>query len=473
MGYAERLAVIDEIRVAPEASGNGRIRSTVTVRTGDIEKSFSLIYSYSEPVTVNENIAGLMSALPVINFTLFAKKLVLDFPVSDQDMEYLRELVRINNTEVFVNKLLRRRYEFFRKEYLPKEEDISPQNARGVTEIVRSRTFMEPGKVSREGSDEVAVLSSGGKESLLTYGMLRETGARTHAFYFNESGSHWFTASTAYAYYKSCYRDVHKVWSNVDRLYRFFLRNLPQIDQAAIRRKTDTYPVQLFIFPVYVMAFVPLARKLGIGSMVLGDEFDDPREMSDYRGIHHYYGVFDQTHDFNRLMSAYLSSKGMDFEVWSAVYAISGSVVEKILINRYPELFRLQRSCHSCRSREGGMVPCGKCSKCLGIMMFTLAAGGNPKTILYGDESLEKLEQMVSSERMRLDSDELNLMKEKLGFTSTSVEDLQHVDGIHLLPGEETPFEKIPEAFREKLSSMMSSYASGTYELIGSQWIKV
>lgn len=470
MTYAEKLAIFDEIRVKPTSFNGKSVRGIISIRHGTSTGSFELIYSYAEKVDVDRNMAGLLMAMPAINFTLFSKKLVLDFPVSDTDMEYLGRFVAINNKEVFVNKIARRRYEFFRKEFLPDESDITEENSLGITEMERTSEFHEREGMVSTDNGRVSVLSSGGKESLLSYGILKEAGAETHAFYFNESGSHWFTASTAYKYFSTNFRNVHKVWSNVDRLYRFFLRNLPVLDQDAIKRKADTYPVQLFIFPVYITALLPLAMERGITSVVLGDEFDDPREVTDYKGIRHYYGVFDQTHDFNSMMSDYLSAKTGYFRVWSAVYPVSGSVVEKMLISRYGELFSLQRSCHSCRSREGEMVPCGRCSKCLGIEMFTLAAGGDPGAINYSRESVENLEAMVASERMRLDSDELNLMKIKLGFSMADASLLKHVEGVHVLPDEDMPFEKVPVEFRDRISDLISVYAKGIYRLVDNQW---
>ncbi len=470
--YADKIAVFDEIRVKPGSISGTGARGTVSIIQGNSRKDFEVIYRYSEQVELNQNLAGLLMAIPAINFSLFAKKFVLDFPVSQNDLQHLKKFITINNTEVFVNKIARRRYEFFRKDFLPSNDDITADNAVGITEVIGTDVFQEVPAGPSKDNRSVAVLSSGGKESLLSYGLLRESSATTHAFYFNESGSHWFTASTAYRYYEDNFTNVHKVWSNVDRLYRFFLRNLELIDQDAIKRKTDTYPVQLFIFPVYIMALVPLARKVGITSVVLGDEFDDPREMTDFMGIRHYYGVYDQTHDFNELMSIYLSTKLGYFMVWSAVYPVSGSVVEKILVSRYPELYRLQRSCHSCRSVGGEMVPCGRCSKCLGIMMFTLAAGGDPRLINYREDSIKNLAEMVEKERMRLDSDELNLMKRRLGFVNGSEEPLLHVDGIHLLPGENTPFEKVPETFRTEIANLVSPYSNGIFRLEGNLWEK-
>lgn len=470
MTYPEKLAVYDEISVRPTSIDRRRIKGVITLKKGPEEKAFNLIFSYSSDIDADRNMAGLILTMPAINFTLFSRKLVLDFPVSDSDLQYLGELVRTNNTEVFINKLVRRRYEFFRKEYLPGEGDITRESSVGVTVIERTEKHTEESLADSEPGNPVAVLSSGGKESLLSYGLLNETGAETHAFYFNESGGHWLTASTAYRHYTSNFPDVHKVWSNVDRFYRFFIRNLELLDQAAVRRRADTYPIQLFIFPVYVMSFIPIALKHGIRSIVLGDEFDDPREMSDYRGIKHYYGIFDQTHDFNLLMTRYYRAKGINMTVWSAVYPIAGSVVEKILINRYPELFRLQRSCHSCRSVSGNVTPCGKCSKCLGILMFTLTAGGNPQDIMYSSEAVSALRENVSNERMRLDSDELELMKLKLGFSSGGTSQFGHVEGVHILPDESDSFEKVPEWFREPLKKIISEYTNGEFRLMDTRW---
>lgn len=468
--YAERLAVLDEIRASVKSFDSRSVRGTVSIRQGETTKTFELIYSYGEDVAIDENQAGLMVAFPAINFTLFSRKFVLDFPASGTDLQFIRKLVETNNREVFINKIARRRYPFFREEYLPTDADITPDNSRGITEV--SRTSIHESRDCRiEGDEgEVAVLSSGGKESLLTYGMLSELGSSPHSFFFNESGSHWFTAATSYRDFSSRHGNVHKVWSNVDRLYRFFLRNLEAIDQKVMRSKTDTYPVQLFIFPVYIMSLIPLAKARGITSVVLGDEFDDPREMVEYMGIRHYYGIYDQTHDFNDAMGQYLTSKMGNFRIWSAVYPVSGSVVEKALVSRYGGLFRLQRSCHSCRSIQGEMVPCGKCSKCLGIMMFVLAAGGNPADIKYSRDSIDNLAPMVAGERMRLDGDELKLMKQRLGFEKIDGSALNHVDGIHVLPDEEEAFQKVPETFRDGIRRILAQYAGGVYRLENGQW---
>ncbi|MEM0156873.1 MAG: metal-binding protein [Thermoplasmataceae archaeon] len=432
---------------------------------------FHMIFSYSDSIDADRNLAGLVLAMPAINFCLFSRKLTLNFPASKSDVAAIQEFVRINNREVFINKLARRRYEFFKQEYVPGDEDITEENSNGNTLVLATSEFEDiPRKIPGKSN---AVLSSGGKESLLSYGMLKDIDPDTHAFYFNESGGHWLTAKTAYDYYSAEFSNVHKVWSNVDRFYRYVLRNMTILDQRIINTKTDTYPVQLFIFPVYVMSMIPVAIKHGINGAVLGDEFDDPSDMQPFHGIRHYYGIYDQTLDFNRFMTGYLHSKGIDFTVWSAVYPVTGGVVENILIKRYPDLFRLQRSCHSCRSIKGKIIPCGKCSKCLGILMFILSAGGDPHDILYSTESIENLKDNVSREKMRLDTDELNYMKARLGFIETSeMERLQHVSGMHLLPGEEQLFQHVPDRYREGIMKIISQYAPVSYTYTGGSWEK-
>ncbi|MDA8143640.1 MAG: metal-binding protein, partial [Thermoplasmatales archaeon] len=181
MSYAQKISVFDEIRIKPLQIGKRLISGTVSIKSGDLLKEYRIIFSYSDEINVSENLAGLILTMPVINFTLFTKRLILDFPVSDLDLRNVRELVRINNREVFINKLLRRRYEFFKKEYLPEESDITAENIDGITEVASSGTYTDEAHTGT-GNNSVAVLSSGGKESLLSYGILRETGAETHAF---------------------------------------------------------------------------------------------------------------------------------------------------------------------------------------------------------------------------------------------------------------------------------------------------
>ena len=107
--------------------------------------------------------------------------------------------------------------------------------------------------------DRYGVLSSGGKDSLLSFGLLREAidGAKgltpaearapgdVHPIFVNESGRHWFTAVNAYRAFKSSFPNTARVWVNSDRLFNWMLRQMPFIRKDFQSLRADSYPVRL------------------------------------------------------------------------------------------------------------------------------------------------------------------------------------------------------------------------------------
>ena len=460
--YLDRIAVFDSITVSRPVVAPRRISGNITLDRNGRRQTFELIFSYREDVIVDENMAGLILTMPAINFTLFARELVLEFPVSRQDVAELRRFIDINNTEVFVNKLCRRRYEFYLSDFLPGDEDITAGNARGLTKI-RADLCSDDMIASRTSSHgrNIAVLSSGGKESLLTYGLLQKIGMNTFPIFFNESGAHWRAAKTSFEHLSRQNSNTTKVWSNVDRFYRFCLRNLPILDPVMLSAKADVYPVQLFIFPVYIFSILPLAIKHGISMLVMGNEFDDPRDMPLYRGISHYYEIYDQTWDFAREVSRYLEEKGINTSVSSILYPVTPTIVERMLVRDFPDLFRLQRSCHSCSVVSGKVVPCGKCSKCKGVIMLILAAGADPRVVGYAQE--DKDEARKSRAGLRLDSSELDYL---YGGCPSGT----HITGLHQFPDESESLSRLPEELRGRVRHLFEASTDGRYTLSADSW---
>ena len=64
-----------------------------------------MIFTYAEDIDVDRNIAGLILTMPAINFTYLARKITLNFPVSDKDVELIKNFMKINAHEVFINLL--------------------------------------------------------------------------------------------------------------------------------------------------------------------------------------------------------------------------------------------------------------------------------------------------------------------------------------------------------------------------------
>ncbi|MCL5442020.1 MAG: metal-binding protein, partial [Candidatus Thermoplasmatota archaeon] len=63
--YLERVISFDSIRISKPTILENGIRGDITITSGGSAKTFRLIYTYSEPVAVDERIAGLILTMPV------------------------------------------------------------------------------------------------------------------------------------------------------------------------------------------------------------------------------------------------------------------------------------------------------------------------------------------------------------------------------------------------------------------------
>jgi len=249
------------------------------------------------------------------------------------------------------------------------------------------------------------------------------------------------------------------------------LDNLQFIRADHRKIRADTYPIRLCIFPFYVFSFLPIFSEKKIGNLLIGSEFDDPKIKPVYKEIPHYFGVYDQHQDYDLLMNEWYHKRLQGLYQWSALRNISGLIVERILTKRYPELASLQRSCHSCHSYNGEIIPCGTCSKCMGVLLFLLANHDNPKIMNFKDEDVISFPNRVSSFNLRLDQDEKNHSFYLIGKKGNipEVKPIEHVEKIHLNNAVCDPY-LIPEHFREKLFKIFSNYSTGYCILKDDKW---
>ncbi len=411
--------------------------------------------------------------MPLLNYGLFTENLLLKFPLAEPDLRLLDDLLLVFSRDIYVNKILRRRADYILPEYLPREDRIQPEDARPRAKI-EPRDVGGRGQTLGRGADKArcGVLSSGGKESLLTYALLKEAGADVHPFYINESGGHWRTALPAYRYHKAVDANTRRVWTNVDRFYNFMLDHLHFIRPDHRKVRADTYPIRLCIFPFYVFALLPLFMREKIGNILLGSEFDDLRSPPVHHGIPHYFGIYDQHQDYDIRMNQWYARRMQGLVQWSAVRNISGFIVERILVSRYPALAQYQRSCHSCHFRGGAIIPCGECSKCWGVLLFLLANRADPGMMSYSKEDVCSILGEDDFSSLRLDPDEKDhaffLLRGKGAFPEGKAVD--HVEKIHF-QGLTVDPSSIPEQFRAKLLSLFESYTSGYCRLEKGDWI--
>ena len=437
------------------------------------QHSFILRFKYEEALSQKQiTLLRLASAMPLLNYGLFTKTIILEWLVSDADFSLLNDFLDVFSKDIFINKLVRRKNPYVLPEYIPSAKEVSEANARPMAKFVTNGIVGDEPIYSEFEENSCGVLSSGGKESILTYAMLKEIGAEVHPLYVNESGGHWRTAIPAYRQFRNSDSNTARVWTNVDRFYTFMLDKMRIIRKDHRKIWADTYPIRLCIFPFYVFLLLPIFAKRRIGNLLIGSEFDDPRISSYFEGVRHFFGVYDQTQDFDVRMEQWFSKRMSGMRQWSAVRSISGLIVERILTHRYPDLARFQRSCHSCRFDEGSYLPCGKCSKCQGILLFLLANNVAPSIMGYQDEDVAALPARIAEGNLRLDEDEKNhaLFLAKLLHNLRS--ETQHVETIHINKLT-SDLQLLPAHFRSPLLKILQEYTKGFSKLKGESWIPV
>ena len=94
----------------------------------------------------------------------------------------------------------------------------------------------------------------------------------------------------------------------------------------------------------------------------------------------------------------------------SLLRSLSSLAIEDLLASRYPDLLRTQTSCHATHTEEvdGEKVPapCGRCSKCLGVLLFLLAGGHDPTVMRYAKEDVDRLGERVAKTWLKVDEHE-------------------------------------------------------------------
>jgi hypothetical protein len=414
----------------------------------------------------------LASVMPVLNYGLFTKEIKLMFPVSTSDVSLLNDLLEVFSRDIFINKLVRRKNPYVLPQFLPLESEVTLENARPLAKIT-SLALLGDVPISQGFSENsCGVLSSGGKESLLTYAMLKEIGAEAHPLYVNESGGHWRTALTAYRQFLKIEPNTRRVWTNVDRFYTFMLDHLRIIRPDHRKVWSDTYPIRLCIFPVYVFLLLPVFARRKIGNLLIGSELDDPRTSPLFKGIKHYFGVYDQTQDFDLRMEQWYQKRLPGMRQWSAVRPVSGMIVERVLTKRYPELAGLQRSCHSCRLENGKIVPCGSCSKCQGVLLFLLANHVDPSIMAYRKEDVIALPERAAKGALRLDEDEREHSMFLSKLPGLVGKEHSHIETMHLYKPT-SDIELVPARFRAALLKILLEYTTGFTKLEGNSWVPV
>lgn len=476
-GPLRDLLVIDRLEVEAPRLEADRVIATYRVTAGGETHSTEYEYHYNEAVfdpadPADRNLAAMMMAQPALNYGLFCREIVLHGVLDRHDRRFLTNYAAHTAREIYVDKFLAA------NPFLTGPAASLP--------AVRLETYLQAkllfpddsGKVAATwgtSPDRVAVLSSGGKDSLLTYGLLHEIGAEVHPVFVNESGRHWFTALNAWRHFEAHVPRSARVWTNSDRLFVWMLSHLPFVRKDHARVRADIYPIRLWTVALFIFGTLPLVRRRGIGRLILGNEFDSSSRQS-HSGITHYGAVYDQSRWFDEALTRYYQRKNWNLVQFSVLRPLSELLIEKILSERYPELLRLQVSCHSAHVEGERARPCGKCEKCRRVVSMLAALGADPGQCGYAPEQvaacLEALPAQGTHQERPAAQHLLHLLAEK-GLVQLTTPATAHPEVLALrFDPERSPHDTVPADLRQRLYGIFLEHADGAVERRGRVWAR-
>jgi creatinine amidohydrolase/Fe(II)-dependent formamide hydrolase-like protein len=482
------LHVIERLEVGPVQLEKRRLIAEYRVTRNGQTETRELIYKFEEDVfdpnaTDCKNLAEMMAVQIALNYGLFCKEIAFLGSFDKDDRRFIRDMARNTAREIYVKKFLEPN-PFLRG---PAAELPTIKKETYLTTKLLFEGKNEPAKdpaaygsawEKREGeASRYAVLSSGGKDSLLSYGLLNEMGLEVHPVFLNESGKHWFTALNAYRYFRDSIPHTSRVWTNSDRIFNWMLRHLPFIRKDFANVRSDEYPIRLWTVAVFIFGALPLLLKRGVGRLVIGDEFDTTRRLS-HKGITHYDGLYDQSRYFDNALTRYFYRKGWGISQFSILRSMSELLIEKTLAERYGELQQHQVSCHSAHKDGENIKPCGSCEKCMRIVAMLLAIDADVTHCGYTTEQVNRCLMQVAEKGVHQEVDGIQylafLLHQK-GLLSKPV--IGRVRGSKQtqvmklrFESEKSPLDGIPLEIREPLYRICMEHAKGAVRRRGRSW---
>jgi creatinine amidohydrolase/Fe(II)-dependent formamide hydrolase-like protein len=474
------LEVIDRLEVGPVRVEPRRLVAPYRIMQGGHEETIDLIYRYEERVfdpseTTSQNLAAMIAAQVALNYGLFAREMVFHGPLDRHDRSFLEGMAEATAREIYVVKFL------MDNPFLVGDAAELPALKRN-TYLRASLSFPNAidghaGDPWRTRPEESVIMSSGGKDSLLSYGLLKELRGRVHPVFVNESGRHWYTALNAYRHFKEHFPETARVWTNADRVFTWMLRHLPFVRQDFADVRADEYPIRLWTVAVFIFGALPIARLRGAGRIVVGDEHDTTVRSS-HEGITHYHGLYDQGRYFDDALSRYYRRKAWGLLQLSVLRPLSELMIEKVLVERYPDLQRNQVSCHATHIEGDRVRPCGQCEKCRRIVGMLVALGADTGQCGYTPDQVERCMASLASRGVhqeRPGMEHLGYLLDGMGLLAGhrlgKVAPRKRPEVMSLrFHGERSPLNTVPLSIRRPLTEMLLSHSQGAVRPKGRAW---
>ncbi|MHC4457399.1 MAG: creatininase family protein [Planctomycetota bacterium] len=478
------LEIFDRLVVGPLRLEPKRLIAPYRLVWDGREESIDLIYSYEERVfkqdePESQNVASMIAVQVALNYGLFCRSLVFHGMFDNLDRKFIKEMAENTAREIYVKKFLEPNpFLVGEAAHLPVVKKSEYLRSKIEFSQISPTKPRDKWRLWPTTNNSHCILSSGGKDSLLSFGLLDEIAREVHPIFVNESGRHWFTALNAYRYFKTYVSNTTRVWVNSDRVFAWMLKRMPFIRKDFADFRSDEYPIRLWTVAVFLFGVLPVLRKRGIGRIIIGDEFDTTVRSS-HRGIQHYDGLYDQSLHFDNALSRYYLQKGWSVSQFSILRSLSELLIEKMLWARYPHLQQHQVSCHAAHEKEGRIYPCGKCEKCRRIVSMLMAIDAKPATCGYTEQQIHScLKAFADKGISQEEADKAHLtylLKDRGLIEITADRDRKiksHPEILKLrFDPRHSPLEAMPVDLRKPLLKIFFEHAEGALRRKGRSWV--
>ena len=172
------LLKVHNINVEPK-----RVKAVYTIVKNDgSEEKNDLIYSYDNTYFDRKNpndvnLASLMVVQVALNYGLFFENIEFDGLFDQADQRFLHDMMENTSKEILVNKFLSKN-EFLKPPFDTITAEKMDRYSAAKLTFTNTRFYHLALKQDSAKTDKshYAILSSGGKDSLLTYGLIKEIG---------------------------------------------------------------------------------------------------------------------------------------------------------------------------------------------------------------------------------------------------------------------------------------------------------
>ncbi len=476
----QALRVLERLEVGPVRLDRRTVAAPYRIVQAGKSSTIDLVYRYHEDVFDPEdaatvNLASMIAAQVALNYGLFCDEIVFHGPLDALDQRFLETMLENTAREITVKKLLEPNpFLVGVARDLPVPERTRHTQARLTFDAPASATPASPWAAEPQ---RIAVLSSGGKDSLLSHGLLREMGCEVHPVFVNESGRHWLTALNAFCHLSATHPQTTRVWTNSDRVFTWFLRHLPFVRADFQNVRSDEYPIRLWTVAVFLFGVLPLLRKRHVGRLVIGDEFDTSRRVT-HKGIPHYDGLYDQSRWFDRALTRYFQRKKWFVHQFSMLRPMSELLIQKTLAARYPDLLAHQVSCHAAHVDGERVRPCGRCEKCRRIVGMLLALGADPTDCGYDAEQVQRCLERLPKDGIHQEFEGVEHLAHLLCARGVIAHDTAvfpareraYITKLRF-DRERAALTDVPRDLRRNLYKIVLEHADGCVRRVGRRWI--